>query len=274
MISAEVIADSISPWGQRLTTIQATFPRQILAEINTHRSHSRNSASSRAVPVRRMVEQVKTDPFIPLRWQSAQAGMQGGDEVDSDCQPSALAAWLHARDAAVLSAEHLLGLGVHKTMPNRLLEPFAWHTAILSATGDGWANLFAQRCSPLAEIHMEATATAMRAAYDASEPTKLEAGEWHLPYVDPGEDMLPPEVRQRLSAARCARVSYLTHDGRRDQDANLALFEKLVTADPPHWSPLEHQATPAPLSGRQVGNLTGWVQLRHVLSGEAWWVKA
>lgn len=272
MIRAEVIADSVSPLGQRATTIQATLPRQILAEVNTHRAMSRNSASSRAVPVRKMLEQVKTDPFIPLHWQSAQAGMQGGGNIEDAYQPPARAAWLHARDAAVLSAEHLLGLGVHKTMPNRLLEPFAWHTAILTATGDGWQNFFAQRCSPLAEIHMEATANAIRAAYDASMPTKLEPGEWHLPYVDPGEDTLPLDVRQKLSAARCARVSYLTHDGRRDLDADLALFAKLRDADPPHWSPMEHPATPAPLGGRQIGNLTGWVQLRHLLSGEAWWM--
>lgn len=274
MIRAEVIADSVSPWGQRVTTEVVTFPRQILSEVNTHRSHSKSSASSRAVPVRKTLEQVKTDPFIPLRWQSAQAGMQGGAELVGWSAERAVAFWLEARDQAVWHAELLLDLGVHKTMPNRLLEPFAWHTAIVTATGDGWANLFAQRCSPLAEIHMEATANAMRAAYNASEPVKLDSGEWHLPYVDPGEDMLPLEVCQKLSAARCARVSYLTHDGRRDQDADLALFGKLVTADPPHWSPLEHQATPAPLSGRQVGNLTGWTQLRHVLSGEAWWVKA
>jgi len=275
VIRAEAIADSVSPWGHRLTTIQATFPRCILSEINTHRSHARNSASSRAVPVRKMLEQVKADPFIPLRWQRAQPGMQGGGELDEMEAFNATQEWLCARNDAIAHAEAFLNShGIHKTMANRLLEPFAWHAAILSATGDGWANFFAQRCSPLAEIHMQATADAIRAVYDASEPVKVKHGDWHLPYVDPGEDMLPLEVRQKLSAARCARVSYLTHDGRRDQDADLALFEKLVTADPPHWSPLEHQATPAAIGGRQLGNLTGWTQLRHVLSGEAWWVKA
>jgi hypothetical protein len=176
--------------------------------------------------------------------------------------------WLCARNDAVEHAEAFLSSHrIHKTMANRLLEPFAWHTAILTASGDGWQNFFVQRCSPLAEIHMQATADAIRAAYDASEPVKLDVGNWHLPYIDPGENMLPLQVRQHLSAARCARVSYLTHDGRHDQDADLALFAKLVAADPPHWSPLEHQATPTLPGGRRIGNLTGWLQLRHAIGG-------
>lgn len=270
MIRAEVIADSVSPAGHRVTTLQATFPRQILSEVNTHRSHARNSASSRAVPVRKMLEQVKTDPFIPLRWQRAQSGMQGGDEIDADYLSSARAAWMAARDAAVFSAEHLLSLGVHKTQPNRLLEPFAWHTAILTATGDGWANFFKQRCSPLADIHMQATAEAIRAAYDASTPRPVDGSgaDWHLPYVTADERAATRlHIAQKLSAARCARVSYLTHDGRHDQAADLALYGKLVTADPAHASPLEHQATPASNGARQVGCLTGWAQLRHQVLG-------
>lgn len=268
MIRAEVIADSISPAGHRVTTVTATFPRQILAEINTHRSHARNSASSRAVPVRKMLEQVQTDPFIPLKWQTAQPGMQGGDELPPEQADHAKQTWLIARDHAVLAARILLDVhGLHKTMPNRLLEPFAWHTAILTATGDGWANFFLQRCSPLAEIHMQATADAIRTACDASDPAKLEVGEWHLPYLQPGETNLPLEVLQKLSASRCARVSYLTHDGRHDQAVDVALFEKLVAADPAHASPLEHQATPAPDGAPQVGCLTGWSQLRHQVAG-------
>jgi hypothetical protein len=265
MIRAEVIADSISPAGHRLTTIEATFPRQILAEVNTHRSHSRNSASSRAVPVRKMLEQVRTDPFIPLRWQRAQPGMQGGDELPKPLAGEALDVWLAARNQAVAHAEALLQLGVHKTMPNRLLEPFAWHTAILTATNDGWANFWAQRCSPLAELHMEATAKAMRAAYNASEPREVGGGEWHLPYINDGWDRFEVYTEAdlpRISAARCARVSYLTHDGKRDIHADLNRYKKLVSADPPHWSPLEHPATPA--DGPVLGNFTGWAQLRHL----------
>jgi thymidylate synthase ThyX len=268
VIRAEVIADSISPRGDRLTTLQVTFPRCILSEINTHRAFSRNSASSRAVPVRRMLEQVQANPFIPLRWQNAQAGMQGGEDLNESRSHNATQEWLcAARDAVEHAKAFLDSHRIHKTMANRLLEPFAWHTAIISGTD--WHGFWRQRCSPLAEIHMEATATAMAAAYDESEPQPLSYGDWHLPYVDPGEDFLPLDVRLKLSAARCARVSYLTHDGQRDQDADVALYEKLVTAEPAHWSPLEHQATPAPGGMIPRGNFTGFEQHRHRLEGDA-----
>lgn len=265
MIRATVIADSISPAGSRLTTIEATFPRCILAEVNTHRALSRNSASSRAVPVRKMLEQVRANPFIPLRWETAKAGMQGGEPVTNPTEVRHLTdRWLEARDAATRTAEILIAGGLHKTMPNRLLEPFMWHTAILSGTDDGWSNFWAQRCSPLAEIHMQATADAMRAAYDASTPREIGWGmaDWHLPYVtDEERQRNRLRTAQMLSAARCARVSYLTHDGRRDPAEDLNLYGKLVSADPPHHSPLEHVA--APVDGPTLGNFTGWAQLRH-----------
>jgi hypothetical protein len=267
VIGAEVIADSVSPAGHRLTTLQVVFPRCILSEINTHRAFSRGSASSRAVPVRKMLEQVRADPFIPLRWQSAQPGMQGGAELTGEAADRARDAWLNARDFAARQAEILLDVGVHKTMPNRLLEPFAWHTTIISATD--WDGFWVQRCSPLAELHMEATANAMRAAHDASTPTPLGYGEWHLPYVTAEEQQqissMPGASARMVSAARCARVSYLTHDGQRDLGEDVRLFEKLVSARPAHWSPLEHQATPAPTGMIPRGNFTGFEQHRHRL---------
>ena len=155
----------------------------------------------------------------------------------------------------------LAELGVHKQVTNRLLEPFLWQTVIVTATE--WDDFWAQRCSPLAQPEIRAAAEAMRATYLASAPTPLAVGEWHTPYVRPEEANLEPEQRKRISAARCARVSYLTHDGRRDLAADEQLYERLVQADPPHWSPLEHVATPA--RDGAPGNLRGWAQLRHAV---------
>ena len=45
------------------------MPRIILAEFNTHRLFSRNSASSRAIPFKKMVQSVLENPFIPIAWQ-------------------------------------------------------------------------------------------------------------------------------------------------------------------------------------------------------------
>ena len=65
-ISAKVIADSITPWGQRVTTFELEVHRYVLAEQNTHRLLSRNAQSSRAVPVERMIELIKEDTAMPI----------------------------------------------------------------------------------------------------------------------------------------------------------------------------------------------------------------
>lgn len=258
---ATVIADSTSPDGVRLTTIEATIHRFVLAEVNTHRTMSRNSSSSRAIPVARQVQRVVDDPAIPIEFGANQPGMQAGAPLAGAEREAAEDAWLAARDATVAAVGRLGELGVHKQVTNRLLEPFMWHQVILSATD--WRGFWDQRCSPLAQPEIRVAAEAMRAAYDASTPVQLDEGEWHTPYVRPDEAGLPLATRKRISAARCARVSYLTHDGRRDVPADEQLYERLVTADPPHWSPLEHVARPLTDDDAPMGNFRGWRQLRH-----------
>ncbi|MGA9774594.1 MAG: FAD-dependent thymidylate synthase [Candidatus Dormiibacterota bacterium] len=261
---ARVVADSVAPDGARLTTIEVTLHRFVLAELNTHRAFSRNSASSRAIPVRRLINAVRTAPAVPLEFGSARSGMQAGPVLEDDS--AALATWMAARDAAADAAERLLDLGVHKQVANRLLEPFLWQTVIVSATD--WDGFWEQRCSPLAQPEIRAAATAMREARRASVPLEVDGGGWHLPYLLREEMDIDPKVAVRISAARCARVSYLTHDGIRDPALDLELYDKLVGASPPHSSPLEHVATPALPDRPAAGNLKGWVQLRQlVLSG-------
>ncbi|MFA9444699.1 FAD-dependent thymidylate synthase [Egicoccus sp. AB-alg6-2] len=259
---AEVVCDSISPAGSRLTTIEVTLHRFVLAELNTHRAFSRNSASSRAIPVKRQLEAVLQDPAVPLEFGANQRGMQAGPPLQGEDHERALAAWLDARDGAVAAAERLLELGVHKQVANRILEPFIWHTVIVTATD--WDGFWQQRCSPLAQPEIRAAADAMRAAFDASTPVEVAEDDWHTPYIRDDERDLDVETRKRIAAARCARVSYLTHDGRRDLSADEELYDRLVTAEPPHWSPLEHVATPA-AGAQPAGNLRGWRQLRHLI---------
>lgn len=264
--SAKVIADSISPEGARLTTIEVTMHRFVLAEFNTHRLFSRNSASSRAIPVSKQTQRVKEHPAIPVVWASEQKGMQGGDEVEDP--RSAEYFWLAARDWAVIQAENLTRVGVHKSIVNRLLEPFMWHTVIVTSTD--WENFWKQRVSPLAQPEIKVAAEAMLDAYKNSTPTRVSLYQWHLPYMDEqdleacrqcGEDP------RYVSAARCARVSYLTHDGRRDVQEDVDLYRRLISADPMHASPLEHVATPRTTLGDFTGNFFGWKQLRHEVQG-------
>lgn len=268
LTSARVLADSVNPVGVRLTTIEATFPRPVLAEWNTHRDFSRNSASSRAIPVEKMIQRVMTKPFVPRRFPKNQKGMQAaewwapGDPEYLDC----VAVWIEARDKAVMSAQRLMETGVHKQIANRLLEPFMWHTVIVSSTR--WENFYAQRCHPSAQDEIRYAAEAVRDAIEASEPQKLARGEWHLPLTGfEGDEDLSLEDLVRVSAARCARVSYLTHDGRRDVGADMELFIRLAGSDPKHLSPTEH---PAQAQGgkKGSGNFDGFRQARWFLEND------
>jgi thymidylate synthase ThyX len=239
--NARVLLDSTSPAGVRLTTLEVTFPRFVLAEFNTHRRFSRNSASSRAIPTSKLIERVLKDPAVPLEWGKNKAGMSASDVLLGDLAQEAQRVWLGARDAAVAHAQRLLDLDVHKQELNRLLEPFLWHTVIVSATE--WENFFELRCAPNAQPEIRAAALLMRDAMSASVPQTLDDGQWHTPLLQPDESSLDPETRRRVSAARCARVSYLTHQGQREIERDLELYERL-RADR-HLSPFEHVATPA-----------------------------
>lgn len=146
-ISAKVVADSISPRGHRITTLELVLPRSILAELNTHRALSKNSASSRAIPFKKMVEVVEKDPFIPIAWQSKHSGMQGTDYLTGTSEVQLLInKWLEARNLAVQQATLLHNSNVTKQLCNRLLEPFMWHKVLVTGTGEGWENFFQLRC--------------------------------------------------------------------------------------------------------------------------------
>lgn len=277
-IYAKVIADSISPIGARLTTMEIQCHRFVLAEFNTHRRFSRNSASSRAIPFdKQLARMEELGLAYPLSWPREQSGMQGGEEFDDDQIEKFRDIWAMGARTQIQVAEALHNTGVHKSVVNRILEPFMWHKIIVSSTE--WKNFFDQRCSPLAQPEIRVVAEHMQYALQNSEPKKIGWHEWHLPYVDDEdyesfEDLknhgydkrMMREVPLRVSAARCARVSYLTHDGKRDPKIDLDLFSKLINADPPHWSPLEHVAyavTLGDLNG--TGNFDYWRQLRHAM---------
>lgn len=274
MTYAKVVADSVSDQGHRLTTMEVEFHRFVLAEFNTHRVFSRNSASSRAIPVHKQRERIVSGPATPVKWATEQKGMQGGDELEDTQHVEDV--WRSARLAALDHADMLTEAGVHKSIVNRLLEPFMWHRVIVTSTA--WENFFNQRVSPLAQPEIAKAASLMWAAYASSEPQLLPEGKWHLPYTDDADvgDLTMPE-QIKISVARCARVSYLTHDGVRSPGADLNLYDRLVSADPMHASPLEHVATPdswnirteiakhpyyAELRLPRVGNFVGWRQHR------------
>ena len=221
-INAKIVADSLSPQGDRLISILATFPRIILSEMNTHRMLSKNTSSSRAIPFNKMVESVQNDPFIPIAWQKEHKGMQGNEYHfynNSVLQES----WLEARDKAVIIASEINEYSVTKQLCNRLLEPFMWTTMLITGSKEGWDNFFNLRNSVYeteigvfkskrdalisyaeggvmanlpttdlewmqvnkgqAEIHMMELAECIYDAMNESIPNQLEGGEWHIPFT-------------------------------------------------------------------------------------------
>lgn len=294
-ITATVIADSISPQNIRLTTLQLRYPRFIHAEFMTHRVFSRNASSSRAVPVKKLIEDIERDPAMPLHWGKNQPGMQAREELDPETKITVRSRWLLGMSEAIRQAEWMHERGAHKQIVNRILEPFSHINVVVTATE--WANFFALRRHPDAQPEIKALADAMWEAMNTQTPVELIPGEWHVPYYMQGiwapYEELAGEMTdkygfslkeaQAISVARCARVSYLTHDGRQSTiEEDLALYERLVGSAPLHASPAEHQATPDTkhawhddpeenrswANAHRHGNLRGWIQYRKTLPGE------
>ena len=303
-ISALVVADSISPAGVRITTMQLRYPRFIHAELMTHRVFSRNASSSRAVPVKRVIEALKEDTAMPLHWGKNQTGMQAREEWNAPVHlpggwtATSTAAWNVARDRAIEVAEAFDAAGYHKQIVNRLLEPFSHINVLVTSTY--WANWDALRAHPDAQPEIQMLAQAMIQARAKSKPKLLHPGEWHLPYVSEedrhralsrvmfasigyDEEVLDElrgcltfrpslielrkaeELMIKLSIARCASVSYKTVDGQEMTfDRAIALSDKLLASAPLHASPAEHQATP--------DDITWWGRLlNRVFDTDAFW---
>lgn len=296
-IEAKVIADSIGPKTRRLTTFQLKYPRFIHAEFMTHRHFSRNASSSRAIPVEKQIEMIKADTAMPIHWGMNQSGMQADNETDATIYiPGVIGedgqmfehaegygaedAWINARDRAIEVAEAFVEAGYHKQVVNRILEPFS-HIVVV-VTSSQYDNFFSLRRHKDAQPEIKMLADLMYEAREASTPRLLNGHQWHLPYVtDTEHDTLDIGDRIKASVARCARVSYLTHDGSNpSMDADIALYDRLVGMVPLHASPAEHQAKPdnvifdgaelrAYESPHLHGNLQGgWIQYRKTLADE------
>lgn len=283
-ISAKVVADSISESGKRITTLQVKFHRFCLPEFNTHRVFSRNFSSSRAIPTKKLLEQVRNDPAMPVHWGKNQPGMQANEELTGTEKQNAITRWKIAAKLAADQAEILAEHGAHKQIVNRIIEPFIWANGIVTSTE--WENWFELRAHPDAQPEIHELALRMQDAMSASTPRLLKEGEWHLPYITDEEREDPfyhieanksSNMLAKISAARCCRVSYLKHDGTKaDVNEDLFLFQRLAGAVPKHYSPLEHQATPDEIvPGNRMamaswkhpelhGNFKGWCQYRRM----------
>lgn len=294
MITAKIIADSISEDGVRITTMELEYPRFIHGELLTHRMFSRNAASSRAIPIKKMIEQVERNPVVPSHWGKNQSGMQAKEELTGKQLESAQDWWdVTARQVAMF-AQYMADDGLHKQVVNRVLEPFQRMKTLVTATE--WDNFFELRNHEDAQPEIQLLAKEMLKEMENSTPALLKAGQWHLPYVDYCEEFgytvphdgdyengrydLTLEEAQMVSASCCAQISYRVLDAALKKAK--AIFNKLITSEPRHSSPTEHQSTPIILTGCDwkdqegithqdrwgnlwSGNLRGWIQWRQVL---------
>lgn len=275
-IGAKIIAHSRPAWAtdifSDLITMQLIYPRCIHSEFMTHRVFSRNASSSRAVPVSKLIDKVCEDPYVP-DFSYNKPGMQAGEMLDSQSNFQAQKEWRSALAEVLNTANALSQMNVHKQWVNRLLEPWSHIEVVVTATE--WTNFFILRDHPAAQPEIRQLAIAMKEAGQASIPKILRPGEWHTPYVDRdtvGELNL-------ISAARCARVSYLNHANETPNYAeDLSLANKLLSMG--HMSPFEHQAVcwgknamPKPgLTHRNrrgipwSGNFRWWGQHRQIIN--------
>jgi thymidylate synthase ThyX len=303
LITAKVIADSISPEGVRMTTMEIEYPRFILAELNTHRMLSKNSASSRAIPVKVMHEFIRENPATPVHWGKNQPGMKANEQVGSGVIEEAVQIWNRAKEDALHWSDALAHkLAIHKQIANRITEP--WMTMKTVISGTEWANFFWLRNHADAQPEIKALAEAMTVAYTTHLPVPLKPGEWHLPYITTGVyvptgevqyfdnnfDRISLEDAKIISASCCAQVSYRKNDD--SFEKAVKIYDQLINSDPAHASPVEHQATPMDIdsmcrfepetwepgvthvsanSDLWSGNLRGWIQHRKLIPKEAVW---
>lgn len=276
MITAHIIANSAYSWsGSRLATFVLSYPRFVHAELLTHRVFSRNSSSSRAIPISKMIERATNATAMPVYWGKNQKGMQAKEELTGKDLERAKNLWHAAADTMAGYAQQMSDIGVHKQIANRLIENFQnIETVVTSST---WSNFYALRNHKDAQPEIKALAEKMVEAHQVSTPRLLKEGEWHLPFVTEDERAnLKTDVALMVSAARCARVSYLTHDGVAPAlEKDMALFETLMGGEIKHASPTEHQARPSGphdfeegLVFRYPSNLgNNWVQFRQTIPG-------
>ena len=262
MIKAKVICDSKAPNGTRLLTFEVEFHRYILSELNTHRACARNAASTRAIPILRMLEQIANAPAMPVFYGKNQPGMSASEELDESSKTQCESIIEDMRNFCMEGVKKLSDIGLHKQHAGRYIEPWQMVKGVISATE--WDNFFWLRDDHAAQPEIQELARKMKEAMDASVPRLLNPGEWHLPYVqawrcDTTGALLyydtvitddfttackyySAEEAIKISCARCAAVSFRNVDY--NLEKCLEVYDRLVGSDKKHSSALEHCATP------------------------------
>ena len=270
-MEVKIIKDSVNSLDQRITTIEATYPRFIHSQVLTHRMFSRNSSSSRAIPTLKVIQSIINNPINPFFGKN-KPGMQAEGEVEN--VDEVINIWNESKENALTSARQLLDFNLHKQLLNRILEPYSNITTIITATD--WDNFLQLRLHETSQPEIQELAVNIKHLLDNSNPYERTV---HLPYIDEWDSRNSTEEDNiKVSVARCARVSYLNHDGTTSSKENdFKLYNKLLEYK--HLSPFEHIAfdpyktdkkkgyTHLQLSTNKMysGNFKQWIQYRQLL---------
>lgn len=241
MIEAEVLSHSITEWDIPIISWRCKFPRSgTHNQFLMYRMFSRSFSSNRAIPFDKLLSKTREDPFIPKNIKANQKGMQAGEVLSEANQEAFLDDCLELLECSIEFANTWKNQ-VHKQWLNRYIESWAWSEVIVTATDI--ENFFTQRCHPAAQEEIQELANLMRSTLQQSTPKLLKVGEWHLPFIrDSEREAYDSWTLKRMSAARCARVSYTNHFGVYSVEDDLKLAKRL--REDGHWGPFEHQATP------------------------------
>lgn len=251
--------------GKMIHTLELEYPRSIHAQLLTHGVFSKNSSSTRAVPLHAAIKQLRENPAGVI-WTANQSGMQGNVIPESaTIMPNRVMGL--ARESMIGFAEFLNdkfedgGLGIHKQNAGRLLEPFQNIKIVLTSTE--WENWDWLRIHKDAQGEIADLAAAMKQARDTAEVMELQPGEWHVPYVERrrentngagdyieyfitdlenGATTLTPREAKKVSMSVCAQISYRRADDGLEKATKMEGM--LVDGHKVHASPFEHQATP------------------------------
>lgn len=296
LVSVEVISDSYNPvFDSRITTFILEYPRIIHSELMTHRVFSRNASSSRAIPAKTVIEQVRKNPAMPVRFGKNQAGMQDAGEFEHSEAIAAI--WKSSANNAASIAMVMNDMQAHKQVINRILEPYQFIRVCVTTTNMN--NWFWLRNHTDADPTIHALAEVMLTAYNKSKPVELGYGHWHMPFVDyvfvKGEQVFFDEKRDYISLNEALMISSSCAAQTSYRKLNTSLekaediFNKLIESKPCHASPTEHQAKVIysqeinPLDYFDIegvthvdknmvpwsGNFHGWIQHRQLIKDNA-----
>lgn len=248
VIGASVIEHSINMWGDELITIQTKAPKYLDAEIEKHRMISSNSSSDRAIPFRKMVNNPK---FLPEDVRLDERGMQGYESV----QPEMLRGFHQTLSGIYeyITTELSRFDIIHKQHLNRYLLGFTMQNKVMTANKDQWEYFLNLRLGTDADPAIQYLSSEIETAINMSEAIHPEDSDIHpdipihLPYITVDDVIkyhdgyINIQELVMVSVARCARVSYLSHDLKKTnlQD-DIKLYKFLLKSK--HLTPFEHVA--------------------------------